>query len=112
MGNGIAQFVVPKLRISLDDMLMEMEKNWCLVCYLVINWNIAELRETARLEIPNRAYKTLAEHLYAYVYEDQMPPEAISSIVLNMADDFIRGDPVKLRAGDYIALQGFARTIK
>jgi hypothetical protein len=67
--------------------------------------------ERARFEIPTEAYKVLAEHLYNYVYEDVMPPDEIASTILNVADDFVRGEQVKLRAGDYIALQGYARTL-
>jgi hypothetical protein len=109
MKKKYAEFLIPKARISLEDILLEMDRHWCLVCYLIINWRIDQLRERAGIEIPTSAYKVLAEHLYNYVYEDVMPPEAIASTVLNVADDFVRGEPVKLRAGDYIALQGFAR---
>jgi hypothetical protein len=41
-----------------------------------------------------------------------MPPEAIAPAILNMADDVMAGRQVSLRAGDYIAIQNFARSSK
>jgi hypothetical protein len=103
------EFMIPKVRIPIEVLIDEIEKGWCLVCYLIINWRIEELMERARWRIPTETYKELATHLYNYVYEDVMPPDAIAPTILNVADDFVRGDPVRLRAGDYIALQNYMR---
>jgi hypothetical protein len=112
MNKNFAEFKIFKKQITIEDILKNIEERWCVVCYLIINWRIDELRERIQFEIPPRTYKMLAEHLYRYVYEDVMPPEEIASTILNIADDFIKGEPVKLRAGDYIALQGYMRTLK
>jgi hypothetical protein len=104
-----ADFRVPTYRVPLEVLVEGFEKRWCVVCYLIINWRIEELVKHAQSRIPTEAYKELAEHLYAYVYEDVMPPAAIAGTILNAADDFVRGDPVRLRAGDYIAFQNFVR---
>jgi hypothetical protein len=90
----------------------QLGKGWCLACYLVINWRIQELVERSKFDIPNKALSELAQHLYAYIYEDKMPPAAISSVVLNMAEPFMKGEPVRLGPGDYIALQDFIRAKK
>jgi hypothetical protein len=89
-----------------------IDKGWCLACYLVINWRIQELVERTQIEIPNKALEELAQHLYAYVYEDTMPPPQISHVVLNMAEPFLKGEPVRLGPGDYIALQEYIRARK
>jgi hypothetical protein len=49
------------------------------------------------------------DHVGAYLNKGVMPPEAIASAVINIADDFLAGREPVLRAGDYIAFQNFAR---
>ena len=110
MKSVFAEFLIPKPHIPIEVIIDEIDKGWCVVCYLIINWRIDELVEKARWEIPTESYKELATHLYNYVYEDVMPPNEIASTILNVADDFVRGEPVRLRAGDYIALQNYMRS--
>ena len=98
-----------EFRIPIKVLREQIERKWCLACYLIINWRIKDLIERVNVEIPRETYQVLAEHVYAYVYEDKMPPAAISQTVLNLAEDFVSGNPVELRAGDYIALQNFVR---
>jgi hypothetical protein len=101
---------IGNLRVPMQVLLEGFEKRWCVVCYLIINWRIDELWEKAQVRIPTEFYKELAEHLYAYVYEAEMPPAQIAPTIMNIADDLARGDPVKLRAGDYIAVQDYFRS--
>lgn len=103
-------FRVFKRRVNVEVIIDEITKRWCIQCYLIINWRIDELVKRAEVRIPPEFYKEVAQHLYAYVYEDQMPPEEIAATILNVADDFVRGEPVRFRAGDYIALQDFLRS--
>jgi hypothetical protein len=108
--NGrFAEFLVFKRQVSIDDLYELINKRVCQTCYLVINWRIGELVELGRWQVPMDAYKELADHVYAYIYEDKMPPEPISQIVLNVADDFVRNEPIRLRGGDYIALNNYMR---
>ena len=107
-----AEFVIPKAHLNLDELIRKITEGWCVVCYLIINWRIDDLREKVQWKIPTEIYKELGTHLYNYVYEDMMPPAEIASTILNVADDFVRGEPVKLRAGDYIALQTYMRARK
>ena len=107
----LAEFLIPKAHITVEEILDDIKLNWCLVCYLIINWRIDELRQKAQLEIPTSAYMVLAENLYNYVYNDEMPPKEIATTIMNVADDFVRGEQVKLGAGDYIALQDYARNL-
>jgi hypothetical protein len=99
------EFRIPKLAI--EEML---KKRWCLACYLVINWKIRELVEHVNVAIPTEVYTELANHVYAYVNEDKMPPKEIAPVVLNMAEEMMTGKSVKIRAGDYIAIQNFMRS--
>lgn len=45
----------------------------------------------------------------AYIEKGEMPPDEIAPAILNMADDYMAGRQVAVRAGDYIALQNFMR---
>jgi hypothetical protein len=45
----------------------------------------------------------------AYVEEGKMPPPEIETAIMNAADDYLEGRDITLRAGDYIALQSYAR---
>lgn len=47
----------------------------------------------------------IIRHVKAYVENGKMPPKDIAPAILNLADDFIAGREVTVRAGDYIALQ-------
>ena len=49
------------------------------------------------------------KYVHAYLEEGKMPPDEIAPAILNMADDFMAGRQVAVRAGDYIALQNFMR---
>ena len=112
MKSNFVEFGILRRHIDMEVIAAQIKERWCIVCYLIINWRIGELVEKARWEIPTETYRVLATHLYNYVYKDMMPPAEIASTILNVADDFMRGDPVKLRAGDYIALQGYVRSGK
>jgi hypothetical protein len=105
-----AEFGILRRHIDMGAIAEQIKERWCIVCYLIINWRVQELVEKAQWEIPVETYEVLATHLYNYVYKDEMPPVEIASTILNVADDFMRGKRVELRAGDYIALQGFVRS--
>jgi hypothetical protein len=45
----------------------------------------------------------------AYIQKGEMPPADIAPAILNMADDFMAGRQVGVRAGDYIAIQNHLR---
>ena len=45
----------------------------------------------------------------AYIEKGEMPPAEIAPAILNMADDYMSGRPVTIRAGDYIAVHNHLR---
>lgn len=80
------------------------------VYYLIINeWVSEHLADLIKVEPDKRFFEVLGKHVEAYVQENQQPPEAIATVVMNVADDYMAGRDVVLRAGDYIALQNFMR---
>ena len=91
---------------------------WWKVAYLIIPWldkfdqsAIAGLEQIARGK--DRVFNSIIEkHVSAYLENGTRPPEAIAGPILNIAEDVSAGRVPTLRAGDYIALQTFRRTIK
>ena len=80
------------------------------VYYLIILERAADhLRELIEVEPDKRFFKVLGRHVEKYLESGQMPPEAIAPVVMNIADDYLAGRDVVLRAGDYIQLQNFVR---
>lgn len=110
MKSDFADFRILKRRVPVELVIEEIKERWCIMCYLVLNMRIDELVKYRQWQIPTELYTEVAEHLYAYVYEDTMPPAEIASTILNVADDFVRGEPVRFRAGDYIALENYRRS--
>lgn len=80
------------------------------VYYLIINEGLGEkLGKTLEAHPEERFFQSLSKHVEAYVRQGTMPPKEIETAVFNAADDFMAGRDVTLRAGDYIALQNYAR---
>lgn len=107
---GLQSF--PNFRLTLSGLETKIRRDWCLCSYLIINWNLKELVDPAERELPETFAKNMASYVYAYMYENKMPPAAIAQTVFNVAEDTIAGRPVMLRAGDYIACQNFFRAGK
>jgi hypothetical protein len=97
---------ITKIDLRIPEWVVE---RWCIVCYLVINWRVTDLVKQAQVKPGKEFYKVVAKHMYDYVYKDTMPPKEIAPAILNAAEDFIAGNPVKFRAGDYIAVQNYLR---
>ena len=87
-------------------------KRWILVAYLIINEQVKGLAEQIQISPESRFYKVLTENLDAYIHEGVMPPEDIAPAILNLADDYLAGNQINLRAGDYIAIQNHLRRSK
>lgn len=62
--------------------------------------------------IPDEKFrKVVSGYLDAYIYEGVQPPEDIAVPIMNMADDYLAGKPLDMRAGDYIALHNYIRNL-
>lgn len=68
-----------------------------------------KLRDLLEARPEPRFFEELERHVKAFVDDGKAPPEAIASAVMNVADDVLGGRDIQLKAGDYIALQGFFR---
>lgn len=80
------------------------------VYYLIVVDRLADrFREVLEIRPDARFFETLNEHVKAYLEDGKMPPDAIASAVMNVADDVMAGRDVQLKAGDYIAVQNFMR---
>jgi hypothetical protein len=98
-----------RMRLKIPEWIV---KRWCIVCYLIINWKVKDLVEQIQVEPGNNFYRVAAEHLYEYAHNNKMPPEEIAPAILNIAEDYLAGNPVQFRAGDYIAIQNYSRQMK
>ena len=96
---------MPSYRIA-NEWLLE---RWILVAYLIINWRLEHLREYLEVRPSREFYAVTAKYLNAYVNHDEMPPDDVAPAILNMADDFLAGRDLNMRAGDYIAIQNHLR---
>jgi hypothetical protein len=71
-----------------------------------------DIVELAEKELPENFSKEMGRYVYGYIYENKVPPAEIQQTVFNVAEDFMAGRQVQLRAGDYIAVQKFFRASK
>lgn len=96
------------MRIILSELVWK-RKWW--VMYLIVNDKV-RIDDKVNAQIEKFMDGVALKHVRAYVDDGIMPPDAIAPAILNMADDVMAGRQVTLRAGDYIAIQNFARSSK
>lgn len=84
-------------------------ERWIKVAYLIINWRVKGLSDRILVSPERSFYDLTSKYLRAYIDDGEMPPEDIAPAILNMADDYIAGREMNLRAGDYIAIQNHMR---
>jgi hypothetical protein len=86
---------------------------WQLFAYLIINGGLwKEASELVQIKPDERFNKAVTEHLQSYVEKGVKPPDEIASAILNLADDFLAGNQITIRAGDYISIQNYLRKVK
>ncbi len=92
------EFVKVQIPKSIID-----RKDW--VRYLtLVNWHAKQLGDIVE-RVPDAAFTKFVEAQVQNYLKGTAAPTAIQSAVMNIADDFISGRDVVLKAGDYIALQ-------
>jgi len=87
--------------------------HWSIFAYLIINgllWK--EASELVQIKPDSRFDEVVTKHIRAYVEEGVKPPNEIASAILNLADDFMAGNQITIRAGDYISIQNYLRGMK
>ncbi len=68
--------------------------------------NLVELLDAP---VDERFTELVAENVRALVEEGKPPPAEISTAIYNIANDFMNGEELVIRAGDWIALQSYCR---
>jgi hypothetical protein len=77
---------------------------WHKYAYLIVIDKI-DIGEIVNVPATEEFNSMISQHVKAYVENGKMPPKDIAPAILNLADDFIAGREVTVRAGDYISLQ-------
>ena len=97
----------PKLPIEVVPRV-EWVPRWVRVAYLIIGPEIEERWSELASVRPTEAFQQFVNgQVSALVNEGTAPPDEIAPAILNLADDMLAGQPMTLRAGDYIAIQNY-----
>jgi hypothetical protein len=71
-----------------------------------------DMREIVSKGVRSRFIKEVQVHTQAYLLEAKEPPAQIAAAIKNFADDIAAGREVVIRAGDYIAIQSYLKSVK
>jgi hypothetical protein len=94
---------IVRAQVLLDRKLIK-DPTW--VMYLVIP---EKLQVGIKVLAPKAINTLINRYLGPYMEKGTRPPEQIAGAIMNVADDVMVGRQPTLRAGDYIALQTFAK---
>jgi hypothetical protein len=84
-----------------------------LVRYLVvIDWPNERLGDIVKVSPTSEFNKYIAQMLNTYINKNTIPDMEIAPAIMNMADDYLTGNEIVLKAGDYYALQTHFRNMK
>ncbi|WP_048151890.1 hypothetical protein [Methanolacinia paynteri] len=84
-----------------------------LVRYLVvIDWPNERLGDIVKVSPTSEFNKYIAQMLNTYINKNQIPDMEVAPAIMNMADDYLTGNDIVLKAGDYYALQTHFRNMK
>lgn len=95
------------ISVKVSDWLLERRQR---IMYLVINWDIKQLGRQVRVKPEADFNAVISKYVTRYVDDGKMPPADIAPAILNLADDYIAGREVSIRAGDYITIQNHIRS--
>ncbi len=93
------------VKIILNDFIWR-RKWW--VMYLIVAEK-ANILEQLSANLDRTFEDVTFRHVRAYIEEGKMPPADIAPAILNMADDYLAGRQVAIRAGDYLMIQNHIR---
>ena len=84
-----------------------------LVRYLVvIDWPNERLGDIVKVSPTSEFNKYIAQMLNTYINKNTIPDMEIAPAIMNMADDYLTGNEIVLKAGDYYSLQTHFRNMK
>lgn len=97
------------VKVQIDRKIID-RRDW--VKYLVlVNWHARQLGDLIEWT-PDAAFNEFLENQVQGYLKGSEPHRAIQSAIMNIADDYIAGREVTIRAGDFIALQNQFRGSK
>jgi len=83
------------------------------IMYETLPYFASKIKEGIVPANPDREFYTITTDLVnAYIFEEIEPPAEIAISIKNIADDHLNGRVPVIRAGDYIAIQNYARSRK
>lgn len=84
-------------------------RDW--VKYLVIPyWHTKVISENIIEADPGREFNEFIEkQMISYINEKREPPAEIASAIMNLADDYLAGREMTIKAGDYLSIQKYIR---
>ncbi len=82
---------------------------WIRVAYLILSVKSQDIFKKMEVNTGDQFNKVVAKYLNAYITDGKMPPDDIATAILNLADEYMAGNVMNLRAGDYIAIHNHIR---
>lgn len=83
------------------------------VRYLVIiDWHNEKIGDIVQASPTSEFNKYIEQTLKTYIDKNKLPDMDIAPAIMNMADDYLTGNEIVLKAGDYYALQNHFRNMK
>jgi hypothetical protein len=100
--------MAPPIHVVLSDYVWK-RKWW--VYYLIVVDDFLDKNNIATT-LPAEFENLTFQYAQDYIRNGKMPPADIAPAILNMADDYMAGRQVSIRAGDYIAIHNHMRNLK
>ena len=96
------------IRVTIADWIWKRKSQ---VMYLIVVDDFFD-RNQITLTMKEDFADLTFQYAKAYIEEGKMPPADIAPAILNMADEFMAGRQVALRAGDYVAIHNHLRATR
>lgn len=85
---------------------------WWTIAYKRVPEVTKEFAELLEIRPDEKFNKVIGGYVHSVITEGVMPPAEIATTILNLANDFVNGNEMVIRTGDYIAIQKHLRGIK
>ena len=103
------EFVKVEIQVEVDKRFIDRD-DW-VKYYTLPLWHAKQLGNLVKWIPDDKFNKFLGNQVQSYLNGSE-PPAAIQSAIMNLADDYITGREVTIKAGDFIALQNHFRNPK
>jgi len=79
--------------------------------YLISHLNLRAVRRflgnSISVRLGDASHLAIEKYLLAYLKKGVKPPEDITPVILNLADDYLNGRALELKAGDLFSLEKY-----